>query len=50
MAGLLVAGRVIHMFGLSVDKPVTVARVVGMVATWASIGLGSVLALMQAAA
>ena len=49
MAGLLIGGRVLHMFGLSVDKPVTVPRVVGMVGTWASIGIGSVLALMQAA-
>ena len=49
IAGLMVAGRVIHMFGLSLDKPVTVARVVGMICTWACIGLGSVLALMQAA-
>ena len=49
-AGLLIAGRVIHIFGLSLDKPVTVARVVGTLSTWASIGLGSVLALMHAAA
>lgn len=32
------------------EKPITVARVIGMIGTWGSIGLGSVLALMHATA
>ena len=50
MARLLVVGRVIHMFSLSLKKPITAGRVVGMTGTWGNIGLGSVLALMHAAA
>ena len=48
IGGLLVLGRVIHAFGLSVTKPVTVARVIGMMFTWVSIGIASVVNLLHA--
>lgn len=48
ISGLIVVGRLIHIFGLKVDKPLTIARVVGILFSWVSIGLGSVMCLIAA--
>ncbi len=45
---LILAGRVIHPFGITNDKPITVARVVSILLTWAAIGVGAVVVLLQA--
>lgn len=48
IGGLLASGRAIHVFGLDAARPVTVARIVGMILTWAAIGLGALSLLGQA--
>jgi uncharacterized membrane protein YecN with MAPEG domain len=47
LGGLLVAGRMLHVVGLKVDRPITVARVAGIAANWFAILGGGVLALLQ---
>ena len=47
IGGLLVAGRLLHVVGLKVDKPITVCRVAGIGANWVAILGGGVLALLQ---
>ena len=48
VGGLLVGGRAVHVFGLDAARPVTVARIVGMLLTWAAIGLGALAVLGMA--
>lgn len=47
IGGLLVTGRVIHPFGIDAERARTAGRVVGMVLTWAAIGLAAVVTLGQ---
>ena len=47
--GLMLAGRVIHPFGLKKDRMITAARMVGMSLTWAALGVGAVVVLLQVA-
>jgi len=48
IGGLLAGGRAIHVFGLDAARPVTVARIVGMMRTWAATGLGALALLGKA--
>lgn len=47
IGGLLLAGRVIHPFGLDPERARTAARVVGMVLTWGALAFAAVIALGQ---
>lgn len=42
VGALMLAGRIIHPFGLKATGGVTVPRLVGMVLTWLSLSIGSV--------
>lgn len=47
LAAMLVTGRVLHPFGLRTPEP-NIARSLGMVLTWASIGIMALLLLVRA--
>lgn len=42
VGGLMLAGRIIHPFGLKATGGMTLPRLIGMVMTWLSLAIGSV--------